>query len=141
MTDVHAKGPNISVKRKLSIDEALTQIGSMIDERFPFMDMQKMLNYPVQSSEPQFSDSVNFATIGAQGNSTNCVVSNLFAMLETLDRISGADSKVTDLRYKTTREFLMKTYSFYESNFSPFTEGYSLDQVWSRFKTCPTAAV
>lgn len=133
--------PNISVQRKLTKDAALTQIRSMLDERFPFMDVQKLMNYPVKSSEPQFSNSVHFAGVGAQGNSTNCVVSNLFAMLEALDRITGADAEVTRLRYKTVRGSLMDSYRFYADDFSPFTQGYSIGNVSHRFRDHPEAPV
>ncbi len=133
--------PNITMKRELTKDVALTQIRSMLDERFPFMDMLKLMDYPVKSSQPEFSNSVNFATIGVQGNSTNCVVSNLFGMLEALDRITGADAETTRLRYKTVRESLMDSYRFYADDFSPFTQDYSIGNVSYRFRDYPEASV
>ena len=132
--------PDVSYKQFLNATDALVQIRSMLDERFPFMDIEKLLNYPVRSKEPEFSDSTLFATIDPQGSGTNCVVSNMFGMLEALDRLRGEDVEVTKLRYKIVREALQKDYGFYKNNFFPFadkSEGYSLSQIWGRFEEHP----
>lgn len=125
--------PTVSVRRNLKPQSALTQIKSMLDERFPFMDLTKIMNYPVISKQPKFPSVVNFMTIAKQGNSTNCVVSNLFGTLRALDEIRGEDTEVSKLRYKTIRKSLMKKYSFYKDGFFPFTSlsnGYSLTNTW-----------
>lgn len=132
--------PNISRKQGLNTDETLGQIRSMLDERFPFMDIEKLMNYPVESKQPEFSGSANFANIAAQGSSTNCVVSNMFGMLEALDRIKGDEQEVTDLRYQVVREALMKDYGFYKNGFFPFareSDGYSLENIWSAIERHP----
>ncbi len=134
--------PNVSLKQGLDSQAALAQIKSMLDERFPFMDIEKMMTYPVQSKKPEFSEAVNFVNIANQGNSTNCVVSNLFGMLEALDKVRGEDNEISQLRNKTVRESLMKDYSFYKDGFSPFTENNcSLKAVWENFAAYPEAAI
>lgn len=136
--------PNVSVKNGLSSQAAVMQIKSMFDERFPFMHIERLMNYPVQSKQPEFASSVNFVKIANQGNSINCVVSNLFGMLETLDRIRGEDNEISQLRYTTAREALMKRYSFYKDGFFPFTDisnGYSLHNVWEKVAAYPEAAI
>ena len=134
--------PSISYKQGLSIDEASTQIHSMLDERFPFMDIEKLMAYPVKSVKPCFLNGDNFAYIAAQGGPTNCVVSNMFGMLEVLDRIKGIDREVTDLRYKVVREVLMKEYGFYKNNFFPFAKnGYSLEDIWDTVENYPNADI
>jgi hypothetical protein len=132
--------PNISYKQGLNTDETLGQIRSMLDERFPFMDIEKLMNYPVKSKQPEFLGSTNFANIAAQGSSTNCVVSNMFGMLEALDRIKGDEQEVTDLRYQVVREALMKDYGFYKNGFFPFaneSDGYSLRHIWNTIESHP----
>lgn len=135
--------PEISVKKALSTEETLVQIRSMLDERFPFMDVEKLLNYPVQSKKPEFPNSVNFAKIPQQGGPTNCVVSNLFGMFEALDLIKDEDRELTTLRYKTVREVLIKDYQFYKKDFFPFTnsENLSLKPIWNIAKEYPQAAI
>ncbi|MCH9608915.1 MAG: hypothetical protein S4CHLAM45_03470 [Chlamydiales bacterium] len=124
--------PEISHKMGLSTGETLKQIRSMLDERFPFMDTEKLMGYPVQSKEPEFLGSANFATIKKQGGDTNCVVSNMFGMLEALDLIDKKGSTVTNLRYQAVRKLLMERYAFYKKDFFPFkSDGYSLKEVWS----------
>lgn len=132
--------PNISYKQGLNTDEALKQIRSMLDERFPFMDIEKLMNYPVKSKQPAFFGSDNFANIAAQGSPTNCVVSNMFGMLEALDRIRGDEEEVTALRYRVVRDVLMKDYGFYKSDFFPFAnevDSYSLGNIWNAIENHP----
>lgn len=132
--------PNISWKQGLNTEETLGQIHFMLEERFPFMDIKKLMNYPVKSKEPEFLGSANFANIAAQGSSTNCVVSNMFGMLEALDRIRGDGQEVTGLRYQVVRESLMKDYGFYKNGFFPFaseSDGYSLKNIWGVIKRRP----
>jgi hypothetical protein len=136
--------PNISRKQGLNTDETLGQIRSMLDERFPFMDIEKLMNYPVESKQPEFLGSANFANIAAQGSSTNCVVSNMFGMFEALDRIKGDEQEVTDLRYQIVREALIKDYGFYKNGFFPFaseSDGYSLGNIWSVIAGHPNAPI
>lgn len=136
--------PNVSLKHGLSGTAAFMQIRSMLNERFPFMDIEKLMNYPVRSEEPTFSEAVNFAYIANQGNSTNCVVSNLFGMLETLDRVRGDDLEVTQLRYETVRNSLSGQYEFYRDDFSPFSnlsDGYTIPHVWEASAVPSQAAI
>ncbi len=136
--------PNISRKHGMNTNATLTQIRSMLDERFPFMDIEKLVNYPVKSKEPEFLGSTNFASIAPQGNGSNCVVSNMFGMLEALDRIRGEEEAITKLRYAVVRESLMKDYGFYKSNFFPFTDesdGYSLNRIWGNIENHPNAPI
>jgi succinate dehydrogenase/fumarate reductase cytochrome b subunit len=132
--------PNISYKHGLNKNETLAQIHSMLDERFPFMNIEKLINYPVKSQQPVFSGSANYGNIAAQGSWTNCVVSNMFGMLEALDRINGEQQEITNLRYKAVREVLMKDYGFYKNNFFPFANesyGYSLENIWNVIESHP----
>lgn len=129
--------PNLSIKKGLTSEETLKQIRSMINERFPFMDIEKIFNYPVKSNTPKFETAITTSTLANQGGSTNCVVSNLFGMLEAIDQIKGTDKETTALRYKVVRQALLKDYSFYEHNFSPFAssgDGYSLSSVWEKIQ-------
>lgn len=136
--------PNVSIKSDLSSQATLMEIQAMLEERFPFMDIEKVLNYPVQSNPPEFPSAFNFANIANQGNATNCVVSNLFGMLETLDRIRDDDVEISQLRYKAVREALMTRYDFYKDGFFPFTDkasGYCLQKVWENIAAYPEAAI
>lgn len=133
--------PNISYKQGLNTDETLEQIRSMLDERFPFMDIEKLMNYPVRSKQPEFLGSGNFANIAAQGSPTNCVVSNMFGMLEALDRIRGEEQEITDLRYRVVREALMKDYGFYKNGFFPFAYGGNLRYIWGVIESHPNDSI
>lgn len=136
--------PNISYKQGLSTRQALAQIQSMLNERFPFMNIEKLMNYPVKSQKPEFLGSANFGNIADQGSETNCVVSNMFGMFEALDRIHGVEQEVIDLRYNVVREALMKKYGFYKSDFFPFTDevdGFSLEKIWNVIKSHPNDTI
>jgi hypothetical protein len=135
--------PNVSQKKELDKDSALTEIRSMLDERFPFMDIEKLLKYPVRGAKPSFANSSEYIKIGAQGGGTNCVVSNLFGALEALDRIRGESEKTTQLRYTTTRAALMKNYGFYKDDFFPFDihDDLSLDTTWKSAASAPNAPI
>lgn len=134
--------PNISYKKWLNEDDTLEQIRSMLNERFPFMDIAKLRDHPVKSTQPDFSGSANFANIAAhQQNSTNCVVSNMFGMLEALDRIQNNGQEITNLRYQLARQSLMQDYGFYKNDFFPFapeSDGYSLNNIWSVIQKHPS---
>lgn len=139
-----ANRPTISRKPALDATATLTQIRSMLDERFPFMDIVKLMNYPVQSKKPKFSGSDNFANTMNQGNRTNCVVSNMFSTLEVLDLLRGEERMVTDTRYKVVRKSLIKNYDFYKNEFFPFADeadGYSLRTIWSNITSYPDAPI
>lgn len=132
--------PNISYKNGLNSNKTIAQIQSMLDERFPFMNIDKLMNYPVKSQEPEFSGAAKFGNIAAQGNHTNCVVSNMFGMLEAIDLIRGENQEITNLRYKVVRAALMKDYGFYKNDFFPFTgqgDDYSLANGWRVFESHP----
>jgi hypothetical protein len=125
--------PTITAKEDLTLATAHKEIASMLRERFPFMDSKKMMEYPVVASMPKFQDSHEFAHIAGQGNSTNCVVSNLFGMLHGLDLLRGDDNTTATLRHRVTRQALMEEYDFYQSEAFPFTtgaSGYTLSGVW-----------
>jgi hypothetical protein len=128
--------PHIKVKRNLDTGTALTQIRSMLDVRFPFMDMDKVASYPIIGQRPPFSDSTDLKDIPNQGNQTNCVVSNLFGVLETIDRLNG-DDEINKLRYTVARQALMKDYSFYRGDFFPTlqNDGFSLNSIWRKIET------
>ncbi|WP_420420535.1 hypothetical protein [Simkania sp.] len=97
----------------------MEQVGSMVKERYPFMDIDKMMEYPVRSKEPEFPETESFK-IDGQGSHTNCVVSNLFGMLETLDQTEGVDESVKAMRYRAMRDALIEEYGFYKHDFYPF---------------------
>jgi len=125
--------PTITAKEDLDLATAHKEIASMLKERFPFMDIDKMMAYPVTAAPPKFSGSREFANITGQGNSTNCVVSNLFGMLHALDLLRGDDETVTHLRHRVTRETLMRDYGFYRGEAFSFTsgrDGYTLNGIW-----------
>jgi hypothetical protein len=125
--------PNIQRRANLSEETALNQIDAMLNERFPFMDKEKLMNYPIKSNVPELDNAERFGNLAAQGNYTNCVVSNLFASLEVLDRIQGVEEEISSARYKAAREILAKDYSFYENSFTPFNDSFSLDATWAEF--------
>jgi hypothetical protein len=137
--------PNITQKKRMSSEDAEIEINSMLSDRFPFMDIDKMLSYPVKSEKPKFTKSSSFAVIAEQGGHTNCVVSNLFGMLEGLDMIKGENSEITELRYKAVRSDLMKNYSFYKTEYSEFSPIFS-NSFWtydamSNIKANPNAPI
>jgi hypothetical protein len=131
-----------SIKKiTLTPEDTLKQIRSMLDERYPFMDSEKVRAYPVKGKVPDFPNSVEFAKIEPQGGTTNCVVSNLFGMLEAVDKIKGVNEDITKLRYRVFREALIKDYGFYEDNFFPFSDSFSVYDIWQRLKKFPEAAI
>lgn len=128
--------PSVDVKMNMNTKDALEQIGTMLNARFPFMDMEKVMNFPITGEKPEFSGSTPLAlNLLPQGNYTNCVVSNLFGMLATLDHIEGKGSDIAELRYKVTREALLNDYSFYENDLFPYGANFSLRSNWNQFKT------
>ncbi len=136
--------PAISSTAGLDEQQTLTYIRSMLKVRFPFMDAEKMMQYPVQSDVPQLPHSIqNFSALRPQGNATNCVVSNLFGSLETLDKLHGTE-ELSELRYKIVRAALMRKYSFYKNDFFPFAtanEQYSVSRLWEACGSNPHAAI
>lgn len=136
--------PTVSIKLSVDSEAALAQIRLMFEERFPFMNIDKMLNYPVQSTQPDFPAARNYANIAAQGNETNCVVSNLFGMFEALDKIRHKPQEVTRWRYTAMRAILTKNYEFYKDGFFPFTylsSGFSLKDNWNEMQKYPQAVI
>lgn len=129
--------PQISVIENLDSADTLRQIESMLNERFPFMDLEKIMNYPVFSNEPEFPNAEVYANISSQRNGTNCVVSNLFGMLEAMDKIRGEDDEVTKLRNAVVRDTLIKNYGFYKKGFFPFSDKYT----WNSFKNYQDADI
>src|SRR5690606_36724298 len=119
----------------------LLQISSMLYERFPFMDIEKMMTYPVESDKPAFDGKASLPSIAGQGSLTNCVVSNLFGALEVMDRLEGKDAGVTNLRNRAVRFYLDKTYVFYQDGFHPFCDGLNLKGVWDRCQNYPQADI
>lgn len=112
--------PTVSVRKGLSLSETMDQVRAMVKERFPFMNLEKMMNYPIKSQTPKFPETENFEIQG-QGSNTNCVVSNLFGMLETLDHTEGLDESVKKVRYQAMRDALIKEYGFYKYDFYAFS--------------------
>jgi hypothetical protein len=137
--------PNVTQKEDLKEEDALVEIRSMFDARFPFMDIEKMMNYPVESQAPQFLDGKAGLPIAQQGNSNNCVVSNLFGTLEVFDRLQQAsllDGRIVSaFRYSATREALMHDYSFYQKDFFFFAPSQSLSEVWPKIEASPHAPI
>jgi hypothetical protein len=124
--------PDIDCKKDLSTKQTYSQIESMINERYPFMDINKMMDYPVKATKPVFNGT-SFGNLDSQGNYTNCVVSNLFGMIEALDRINGKEPKISRLRNRVVRKALLSDYSFYKNDFHPFMslqEGYSMRNMY-----------
>jgi hypothetical protein len=108
------------------------------------MDIEKLMSYPVTSKKPEFLGSTHFANLAAQGGPTNCVVSNMFGMLEAVDKIKSDEQEVTDLRYQVVRKALMKDYGFYKSGFFPFASesgGYSLENIWGVIEKHPKGSI
>lgn len=122
--------PDVSERKRVSSDECLQQIRSMFDERFPFMDIERLMDFPVESKEPELVDSYKTNALKEQGTHTNCVVSNLFGALEVLDGFSKDHYKLAPERYKTVRETLSKTYGFLKTDFHPYTEDFSINSIW-----------
>ncbi len=94
------------------------------------------------STKPEFNKSEEL-TIGNQTNSTNCVVSNLFGMFETLDTLQG-NTDATSKRYEVVRKALTDTYSFYQSDFFPFdkvSNMFTLSDTWEALKSHPNAHI
>jgi hypothetical protein len=129
--------PNIDHISNLSHAQALQQIRSMLHERYPFMDMAKLLSYPLKSVKPEFKG-VSFAKIADQGAVTNCVVSNIFGTLEALDKVKHESENVSGFRYQVARASLMKAYSFYRTDFFPFAERYSLASLFQQIQESTT---
>jgi hypothetical protein len=130
--------PKVSCIKGLNLEAASAQIRTMLDERFPNMDIEKVVNNSVTGKEPSFNGSINFVSLSNQGSPTNCVVSNMFGMLETLDLLKGQNTHISNLRYRVVREALFKDYSFYQNDFFPFadaSDNYSLSNIWEKCKT------
>lgn len=112
--------PDIISKKRLDTEECLDQIRSMISLRFPFMNIEKIMQDSVSIEYPKIRSGKSFKTIKCQGLSNNCMVSNLFGMLQALDVIKEEDQDKTKLRHKTVRKSLMKAYGFYKGTFNPW---------------------
>jgi hypothetical protein len=128
--------PSVQLKANLDFNTAQNQIRSMLDERYPFMDLKKLMNYPVRASSPELADSVVYATMERQGNRTNCVISNLFGMLEIIDKIQENDPEIPALRNKVAREYINNQYNFYSGGFSPFQ-----NVSWDDFNACSNQSI
>jgi hypothetical protein len=113
----------------------------MFDSRFPFMDMEKMKEWPIKNSTPEFENSTVYSEIAEQGNCRNCIVSNLFATFETLDKIRGVDPTISKIRNLIVRDALNKRYNFYEDDFAHFTSHLSADDIWNHIKGYPAASL
>lgn len=124
--------PKVSLREGLDLQTAMDQIKIMLEDRFPFMDIQKVLNYPITSKEPQFFQTSE-QVIQGQGNQTNCVVSNLFAAIETLDRLAQSHQ----CNYQEIRKTLMTKYSFYKNDYSLL----SPQNFWETFEKYPDAPI
>ncbi len=125
--------PNMFLANEVSCEYALGQIRSFLEHRFPFIEIEKVMNGPIECKSPVLKEGFLSQLINKQGGAINCGVSNLFGMFEALD----GDEKVQALRARVVREALMKDYGFYESDFSPFTgvsNGYSLTNDWNIMK-------
>ncbi|MBI2742806.1 MAG: hypothetical protein HYX48_02705 [Chlamydiales bacterium] len=147
---------SVSQKINTTLDQAITVIRPMLDARFPFMNVEKTFNsYPIKGDKPVLPENIPYPmnpNLASQGNHTNCVVSNLFATFETLDRLQGSSVDTTEERYRVTREALMHDYSFYRDAFFPFridfnylrsaeTRNASLTEIWEAFEQKPNAAI
>lgn len=133
--------PHVDVRSGLTHGEASGQIREMLDERYPFMDVEKMMRYPVNSSKPGFSGAVSLAPVAGQGSGTNCVVSNLFGALEVMDRLDGRHENFTKHRYRAVRNYLDKTYGFYKDGFYPFSENLALSNLFESSRSNPEASI
>ena len=111
--------PTVNKKENLSKEQTMEQIRSMLDARFPSLDIPKSIHSDEKDTPVLFPNSSEYMELEGQGNISNCVVSNLFGMLETLDKIKGIDKTVTALRYQTVRKVLSKNYEFYKNDFFP----------------------
>lgn len=127
--------PDITQKKGLTKQEALEEMRSMLSDRFPYMNFDKIFNYPVTSEKPKFSNSTLFSQIASQGNNTNCVVSNLFGMLETIDILNG-QQHLAALRYQSARKFFFDKCALYQYDLFPFCANTVLSQV-KNFSTAP----
>jgi hypothetical protein len=130
--------PSFQTQRGLSQEAALEQIQSMIDERFLFMNIERLLNYPIVASQSQFNG--DSQSIGAQGNSNNCPVANLFGTFHVLDILRG-EEEITQKRHTAVRQALLRDYSFYQSTFTPFHDSYSTNDTWEEVQRYPNAAI
>ncbi len=68
--------------------------------------------------------------IAPQGSQTNCVVSNLFALFEVLNRKAETDHNQSTFPYREIREEISSKYSFYKKD--GLVEDYS--EFWERHK-------
>ncbi|CRX37653.1 hypothetical protein [Estrella lausannensis] len=133
--------PFVEAKRGLTLGEASLQIGEMLDERYPFMDIEKMMNYPVKAKSPSFGGAISLSQVASQGSPTNCVVSNLFGALEVMDRLEGKDESFSAFRYLCVRKYLDKTYGFYQGGFYPFSNSLTLEGLFESSRNHPTASI
>lgn len=132
--------PDILQRKMVTLQEAVDQIQSMFKERYPFMDIERIVNYPVKSKSPEFPSEL-FAKIDPQSNVRNCVVSNLFGTFEAFDRIKKVDLKITSLRNKVVRESLIKKYTFYQNDFIHFTENFSVQSLLNIIMNSKTVSI
>jgi hypothetical protein len=116
--------PDVLMRHKLDLAQVMEQIGGMLEKRYPLM-------HAIESCKPEFPES-SAKNIAAQGSQTNCVVSNVFGMLELLDSLKN-DTTLTAMRNSAVRCKLSHYYSFYQKDFSPFgteEKGFSYERVW-----------
>lgn len=133
--------PYVHLKSILTHGEASEEIRAMLCLRYPFMDMEKMMQYPVKGSKPKFEGAISLPQITGQGSTTNCVVSNLFGALEVMDRLEGNDEHMTKQRYRDVRKYLDKTYGFYQDGFYPFCVSLALSDLFESSRNNPEASI
>ncbi len=133
--------PDVYCKRQLNSKDAFKQIQDLIEQRFQAPNIETLVKSKKYEGLSVFSNPKKYLTINNQGN-CNCVVSNLFGMLETLDKIQGIDPRVTRSRNQAVRALMLEKYSFYRDDCSPFadmSETFSLRSIWEDFKNYPDA--
>lgn len=67
-----------------------------------------------------FNDKNDLAELGNQGNLTNCVITNLFAVFDVLNHRSGGSSLDHQHKIKSFRQLSQNRYDHYQYDFFPF---------------------
>ncbi|MCI5052687.1 MAG: hypothetical protein MRY21_06100 [Simkaniaceae bacterium] len=116
-TMVWTNRPSINTRSGMTESEAVDQLKTFFVARYPFMDKEKLFNYPVYGAEPQLQGVIT--PIADQGSMNNCVISNLFGMCEALDRLQGKPD-MAQRRYRVVREYIEKKYDHVSGDFNLF---------------------
>lgn len=108
--------PTITRSLGLEKEKTVEQIQALLRVRFPQLDLGHIAQFPINADEARLMKVDETIGIPDQTSPNNCVVSNLFGMLDALDIIVDKDQakKNTDDRNRILKQSIQRDYNFYQ---------------------------